>query len=66
MAESRAYFTVKTRLMWQNGWFRDYDSVAGEWSMQQDAMHLAPIFCGASSSGTCRTIARDIGTSARS
>lgn len=42
-------FTVKTRLMWQDGWFRDYDSVAGEWSTQQDAMHLAPIFCGASS-----------------
>jgi hypothetical protein len=39
-------FTVKTQLMWQNGWFRDYDSVAGEWSTQQDAMHLAPVFCG--------------------
>lgn len=42
-------FTIKTRLMWQNGWFRDYDSMAREWSSQQDAMHLAPIFCGASS-----------------
>jgi hypothetical protein len=40
-------FTVKTRLMWQDGWFRDYDSVAKEWSTQQDAMHLAPVFCGA-------------------
>ena len=39
-------FTVKTRLMWRDGWFRDYDSVAGEWSTQQDAMHLAPVFCG--------------------
>ncbi len=39
-------FTLKTRLMWQHGWFRDYDSVAGEWSSQQDAMHLAPVFCG--------------------
>lgn len=39
-------YTVKTRLMWRDGWFRDYDSVAGEWSAQQDAMHLAPVFCG--------------------
>src|SRR6266849_2770388 len=39
-------FTVKTRLMWQNGWFRDYDAITGEWSEQQDAMHLAPVFCG--------------------
>ena len=39
-------FTVRTRQMWQNGWFRDYDSVTNEWSTQQDAMHLAPIFCG--------------------
>ena len=39
-------FTVKTRLMWQHGWFRDYDAVASEWSEQQDAMHLAPVFCG--------------------
>jgi hypothetical protein len=39
-------FTVKTRLMWQYGWFRDYDAVAQEWSEQQDAMHLAPVFCG--------------------
>ncbi len=39
-------FTRKTRLMWQHGWFRDFDAVAGEWSSQQDAMHLAPVFCG--------------------
>ncbi|HEX9131057.1 MAG TPA: hypothetical protein VF844_02065 [Ktedonobacteraceae bacterium] len=39
-------FTLKTRLMWQHGWFRDYDAVAGEWSSQPDAMHLAPVFCG--------------------
>jgi len=39
-------FTLKTRLMWRDGWFRDYDSVAGEWSTQRDSMHLAPVFCG--------------------
>ena len=39
-------FTVKTRLMWQNDWFRDYDSSTNEWSTQQDTMHLAPVFCG--------------------
>lgn len=39
-------FTVKTRLMWQEGWFRDYDVVAQEWSSQQDTMHLSPVFCG--------------------
>jgi hypothetical protein len=44
-------FTVKTRLMWQHGWFRDYDAVAGEWSSQQDAMHLAPVFCGVAEQG---------------
>jgi Trehalase len=44
-------FTIKTQLMWQDDWFRDYDAVAGEWSTQQDAMHLAPIFCGASDWG---------------
>jgi hypothetical protein len=44
-------FSVKTRLMWRDGWFRDYDSVTGEWSTQQDAMHLAPIFCGISGWG---------------
>ncbi len=44
-------FTIKTRKMWQNGWFRDYDSVAMEWSSQQDAMHLAPVFCGAAGWG---------------
>ncbi len=39
-------FTVKTLHMWQDGWFRDYDSVTGEWSTERDPMHLAPIFCG--------------------
>jgi hypothetical protein len=39
-------FTERTHLMWRDGWFRDYDSVAREWSTQQDAMHLAPVFCG--------------------
>ncbi|TMC94702.1 MAG: hypothetical protein E6J22_05060, partial [Chloroflexi bacterium] len=39
-------FTVKTRLMWQHGWFRDYDAVTSEWSEQQAAMHLAPVFSG--------------------
>src|SRR6266516_468924 len=39
-------FTEKTRTMWRDGWFRDYDSRAREWSTQQDAMHLAPVFCG--------------------
>jgi hypothetical protein len=29
-----------------DGRFRDYDSRAREWSSQQDAMHLAPVFCG--------------------
>jgi len=38
-------FTIKTQLMWQHGWFRDYDAVTGEWSEQQDTMHLAPVFC---------------------
>jgi len=42
-------FTIKSRLMWREGWFRDYDSVAREWSTQQDAMHLAPVFCGVAS-----------------
>jgi hypothetical protein len=41
-----AEYTEKTRTMWRNGWFRDYDSMAHEWSTQQDAMHLAPVFCG--------------------
>ncbi len=44
-------FGVKTRLMWRDGWFRDYDSVTGEWSEQQDAMHLAPVFCGVADRG---------------
>lgn len=39
-------FTVKTSTMWRDGWFRDYDSRSREWSTQQDAMHLAPVFCG--------------------
>ncbi len=39
-------FTAKTRFMWRDSWFRDYDSVAREWSSQPDTMHLAPIFCG--------------------
>jgi hypothetical protein len=41
-----ADYREKTRSMWRNGWFRDYDSMAREWSTQQDAMHLAPVFCG--------------------
>ncbi len=44
-------FSVKTRLMWRDGWFRDYDSMAGEWSTQQDTMHLAPVFCGVADRG---------------
>lgn len=39
-------FADRTQLMWHNGWFRDYDSVAKEWSAEQDAMHLSPVFCG--------------------
>ena len=39
-------YADKTRAMWHHGWFRDYDSMAREWSTQQDAMHLAPVFCG--------------------
>lgn len=49
--EVASEFTVKTRLMWQDSWFRDYDSVAGVWSSERDAMHLAPIFCGAAGWG---------------
>ncbi len=44
-------FTLKTRQMWQNGWFRDYDSVAKEWSAEKDAMHLSPVFCGTAEPG---------------
>src|SRR5205085_4587223 len=44
-------FTIKTQLMWQHGWFRDYDAVTGEWSTQQDTMHLAPVFCAVAGSG---------------
>ncbi len=51
-------FTVKTRLMWRGGWFRDYDAVAGEWSTQQDAMHLAPVFCGAADWGQVEQLRR--------
>jgi len=51
-------FTVKTRLMWRDGWFRDYDAVAGEWSTQQDAMHLAPVFCGATDRGQVEQLRR--------
>lgn len=42
-------FTVKTRLMWREGWFRDYDAVQQIWSSERDAMHLAPVFCGVAS-----------------
>ena len=44
-------FTLKTRQMWHNGWFRDYDSVAKEWSGERDAMHLSPVFCGTAEPG---------------
>jgi len=50
-AEVANDFTVKTLLMWRDSWFRDYDSSVGEWSTQQDAMHLAPVFCGVAGSG---------------
>jgi hypothetical protein len=39
-------FTVKTRLMWHESCFRDYDAIAQEWSSQLDTMHLSPVFCG--------------------
>jgi hypothetical protein len=42
-----AEFMVKTRLLWHDGWFRDYDSVRQIWSSERDAMHLAPLFCAA-------------------
>src|SRR5947207_15736563 len=41
-----ADYAEKTSMMWRNGWFCDYDAMAREWSSQQDAMHLAPVFCG--------------------
>jgi hypothetical protein len=41
-----AEYAERTSTMWHNGWFRDFDSKAREWSTQQDAMHLAPVFCG--------------------
>jgi hypothetical protein len=44
-------FTLKTRLMWRDGWFRDYDSVARIWSSERDAMQLAPVFCGLTDPG---------------
>ena len=50
-AEVANDFTVKTLLMWRDGWFRDYDSSVGEWSTQQDAMHLAPVFCEVAGQG---------------
>lgn len=43
-------FTARTQRMWHQGWFRDFDSHAQEWSSQQDTMHLAPVFCGVASS----------------
>lgn len=46
--EVASEFTTKTRQMWQDNWFRDYDSVARVWSSERDAMHLAPLFCGVS------------------
>lgn len=42
-------FTAKTRSLWQDDWFRDFDAAAGEWSTEQDTMHFAPVFCGAAS-----------------
>jgi hypothetical protein len=51
-------FTFKTRQMWQGGWFRDYDAVAGEWSSQQDTMHLAPVFCGVADGGQIEHLRR--------
>ncbi|HEY1348294.1 MAG TPA: trehalase family glycosidase [Ktedonobacteraceae bacterium] len=44
--ETANEFTAKTRFMWRDGWFRDYDAVRRIWSSERDAMHLAPIFCG--------------------
>jgi len=38
-------FTNKTRSMWRNGWFRDYDSENGVWSSFKDTMQIAPVFC---------------------
>lgn len=49
--EIASEFTIKTQLMWRDGWFRDYDSVARVWSSERDAMHLAPVFCGVSNPG---------------
>jgi hypothetical protein len=49
--EIASEFTVKTRLMWRDGWFHDYDSVRQVWSSERDAMHLAPIFCGVAGQG---------------
>jgi hypothetical protein len=44
-------FTVKTQLMWRDGWFHDYDSVRQIWSSERDAMHLGPVFCGVAADG---------------
>lgn len=44
-------FMIRTRKLWHNGWFHDFDAVAQEWSSQQDTMHLAPVFCGAAGWG---------------
>jgi hypothetical protein len=44
-------FTEKTRFMWRDGWFRDYDAIRQVWSSERDAMHLAPIFCGVAGQG---------------
>ncbi len=44
-------FTIKTQLMWREGWFRDFDAVARVWSSERDAMHLAPVFCGVAAPG---------------
>ena len=53
-------FTVKTRLMWQQGWFRDYGSVTGEWSSERDSMHLAPVFCGVAGWGHIEQLHPDL------
>ncbi|HEY7417339.1 MAG TPA: hypothetical protein VH593_19300, partial [Ktedonobacteraceae bacterium] len=44
-------FTEKTRFMWRDGWFHDYDAIRQVWSSERDAMHLAPIFCGVADQG---------------
>src|SRR5260370_37150075 len=49
-------FTAKTRFMWRDGWFHDYDAVARIWSSERDAMHLAPISCGVAYQGQIEQI----------